>query len=174
MKKVFIILFASLLYLQSCSSQIYMEPKELANTLASGEFLFTAKRANPTNYSVINSVSGIPNATSTRLLDLGPGYGITFKKNQIDVVLPYFGRGYRSSSALDQASFRFTSKDFGLEKSMNKKNRLTYTITPRDISYVQKIYLEVYPSGSAMVSVDANDRQPITYDGYIEKLNLKN
>jgi hypothetical protein len=65
MKNIILSIASSVLFLQSCASQIYMEPQQLATVLQSGEFMFTAKRANPTNYAVINTVSSIPNATST-------------------------------------------------------------------------------------------------------------
>ena len=170
MKKSIVLLLFAFSLLQNCTSQIYMEPQALSQTLQSGEFLFTAKRANPTNYSVINTINSIPNATSTRVLDLDSGYGIWFKKNNMEVVLPYFGRSYKAPVNTDQVSFRFTSKDFTMTKSQGKKNKIIYTIIPNDNNTVQKIYLEIYPSGSAMVSIDANDRQPISYDGFIEKL----
>ncbi|MBS1549001.1 MAG: DUF4251 domain-containing protein [Bacteroidetes bacterium] len=170
MKNIILSIASSVLFLQSCASQIYMEPQQLATVLQSGEFMFTAKRANPTNYAVINTVSSIPNATSTRILDLGTGYGIQFKNKEMIVSLPYFGQAYRAPSNPDKASFRFTSKDFSMQQSQDKKGKIIYTIEPRDITNVQKIYLEVYPKGSAMVSINASDRQPISYDGYIEKL----
>ena len=30
-------------------------------------------------------------------------------------------------------------------------------------------YIEVYKNGSAYVSIDSNDRQPISYNGYLMK-----
>jgi hypothetical protein len=171
-KSIVIVLFAGTV-LQSCTSQIYMAPQALTQTLQSGEFVFTAKRANPTNYAVINTINSIPNAPATRVLDLSSGYGIWFKKGQMEVVLPYFGRSYKAPVNTDQVSFRFTSKDYTMTKSSGKKEKIIYTIIPNDNNTVRKIYLEIYPTGSAMLSVDANDRQPISYDGYIEKLPVE-
>ncbi|MBS1572391.1 MAG: DUF4251 domain-containing protein [Bacteroidetes bacterium] len=170
MKKSIVLLVLFLFFLQSCTSQIYMQPQDLANVVQTKEFVFVAKRANPTNYAVINSINAIPNATATRVLDLDNGYGISFKKNEISVVLPYFGRSYQAPINTDQVSFRFVSKDFSMTQSSGKKNKTVFTIVPNDVRTISKIYIEIYPSGSAMVSIDSNDRQPISYDGYIEKL----
>lgn len=170
MKKIIVLFSLSILLMQGCASQIYMAPKELSQVLQSENFSFVAKRANPTNYAVINTINTIPNAPSTRILELDNGYGITFKKSEIAVVLPYFGRAYKAPMNADQASYRFVTKDFSLKKSDEKKDRVIYTIVPNDMSNINKIYLEVYSTGSAMVSIDSNDRQPISYDGYIEKL----
>jgi hypothetical protein len=170
MKNPIFTLLITFLFLNSCVRKIFMEQQALKNTLDSGEFVFSAKRANPTNYAVINTISSIPNAPSTRILDLDNGYGITFNKKQIVVALPYFGRAYKTPINTSDTSFRFTTKEYSWTKTDGKKGKVTYTIVPKDISNIQKIYLEVFPTGSAMVSVDSNDRQPISYDGYIEKL----
>ena len=44
-----------------------------------------------------------------------------------------------------------------------------YTISPKDVDHVRVIYIEVYKNGNAYVSIDSNDRQPISYNGYLMK-----
>ena len=88
----------------------------------SGNLRSMHKRANPTNYDVINVMNSMPNATATRMLNLNGDYTIDVSKNTLDVVLPYFGRMFNPTfgSASDN-SYRFTSKDFTVTKTQNKK-----------------------------------------------------
>lgn len=174
MKKIFFLslsLVLTLLY--SCASQNNMDPKLVEELTSSNQFTFMAQKANPTNYDVINIMNSLPNTTSARMLDLDYGYTIVIKDKVLDVTLPYFGRMLNPSYDNSKNSYRFTSKDFSMNKVQSKKGNWIYTIAPKDIDYVQAIYLEVYKNGTAYVSINANDRQPISYNGYLMKNETK-
>lgn len=170
MKKFFaIILMGTLISLVSCSSRTYVQPAELNSLLQNKEFTFMAERANPTNYDVINVMNSLPNSGATRMLDLSYGYTIVLKKDEVEVTLPYFGRLYNPSYDRSKDSFRFTSKDFNVSESEGKKGSSVVIITPHDQQNIRRIIMEIYKNGKAYVSIDANDRQPISYDGYLMK-----
>jgi hypothetical protein len=133
-----------------------------------------ATKANPTNSDVINVINSMPNASSVRMLNLDYGYDVVIKEKEIMVTLPYFGRMYNPSYDSSKNSYRFTSKDFSINKKQNKKGNWVYTINPKDAEGVRTIYLEIYRNGNAYLSIDSNDRQPISYDGYIMKNEVKN
>ncbi|MBV8325937.1 DUF4251 domain-containing protein [Chryseobacterium sp.] len=176
MKKYISLLLISgfLFFFQSCASQGSLDSKTVDTLVTSQEFTFYAQRANPTNYDVINIMNSMPNATATRMLDLNGNYTIDVSKSNIVVVLPYFGRIYNPSFGNpDQNSYRFTSKDFTINQSQNKKGNWTIKIKTNDISNVSDINIEVYKNGKAFVSVRSSDRQPITYDGYVSKTMVK-
>lgn len=162
-----------LTFLLSCSSQTYIDQKTLEEITASNQFTFMAKRANPTNFDVINVMNSLPNSNSARMLDLDYGYTIVIKEKQLEVNLPYFGRLFNPSYDTTKNSYNFTSKDFTLNKVQNKKGNWVYTITPKDVNNVRIIYLEIFKNGNAYVSIDSNDRQAISYDGYIMKNEIK-
>lgn len=171
MKKYISLLFVFgfLFFFQSCSSQSSVDSKTVDAWINSQEFTFYAQRANPTNYDVINMINSMPNATSSRMLNLeGGNYTIDLKNNNLDVVLPYFGRSFKADYTGD-SSYRFTSKDFTIDKSQNKKGNWIVRIKPNDINNVREIIIEVFKNGKALVSMNSNDRQPISYDGYISK-----
>ena len=157
----------------SCTSQTYVEPKTLEGLINSNQFTFMAKRANPTNFDVINVMNSLPNNNSARMLDLDYGYDVVIKEKELEVTLPYFGRMYNPSYDSSKNSFRFTSKDFTITKNQNKKGNWIYNIIPKDAENVRNIYMEVFKNGNAYISIDANDRQPISYDGYIMKNEVK-
>lgn len=166
-----IFIFGFLLFFQSCSSQNTLDSKIVDALINSREFTFYAQRANPMNYDVINIMNSMPNSTSTRMLDLtGNNYTIEVKSNALEVVLPYFGRVFNPSYGnTDKNSYRFTSKDFTINKSQNKKGNWIIKIKPNDVSNLDEIIIEVYKNGKAFASMRSNDRQPISYDGYISK-----
>lgn len=177
MKKYISILmiFGFLFSFQSCASQGSSDPAIVNALVDSQEFTFYAQKANPTNYDVINVMNSMPNSTSTRMLDLNGGnYTIEVSKNKVDVVLPYFGRLFNPSFGnTDKNGYRFTSKDFVINKSQNKKGNWTVQIKPKDVSTAEEIYIEIFKNGRAFVSIKSNDRQPITYNGYISKSEVK-
>jgi hypothetical protein len=160
--------------LQSCASQNGLDSQLVEEILSKDQFTFMATRANPTNNDVMNVINSLPNASSSRMLNLDYGYDVVIKEKEITVTLPYFGRLYNPSYDSSKNSYRFTSKDFSINKKQDKKGNWVYTINPKDTENVRTLYLEVYKNGKAYLSIDSNDRQPISYDGYIMKNEIKN
>lgn len=174
MKKYISIIFilGFLLSFQSCSSQTSAGDTQAVTTLiSSGDFSFHAQRATPTNYDVINVMNSLPNTTSTRILDLsGSDYSIDVRKDQLDVALPYFGRVFNPTYGnTSQSGYRFTTKDFSVSQSAGRKGKSVVKIKVNDQSTVDEIIIEVFKNGKAFTSIKSNDRQPISYDGYITK-----
>ena len=101
------------------------------------------------------------------MLNLDSGYTIELKKEKVTVTLPYFGRMYISSMSPEKNSYRFTSEKFTVTESRGSKGKSVITIVFGDQHQVQKINMEIFSNGKAYVSVASNDRQPISYDGYI-------
>ncbi len=157
-----------LTFLFSCTSQTYVDEKSLDQFINSNEFTFMAKRANPTNFDVINVMNSMPNNNSARMLNLDYGYSV-LKDKELTVNLPYFGRLFNPSYDTSKNSYNFTSKDFTISKVQNKKGNWVYTISPKDQNNIKVIYLEIFKNGAAFVSIDSSDRQAISYDGYIMK-----
>lgn len=159
--------FTMVLSMASCTTQNYMTPADLARLLEKEEFTFVAERANPTNYDVINVMNSLPTGSASRMLNLDPGYTMEIKKDVLEVTLPYFGRMYRPNMDQQKNSFRFTSKNFTIQRSKGKKNNSIFKITINDQSNINGIIVEAFNNGKTYVSIDANDRQAISYDGYI-------
>ena len=158
-----------IIFFQSCSAQNTTDSQIVNSLVSSEEFTFHAERANPMNYDVVNVLNGIPNNPSSRILQLDAGsYSIEIKKGKMEVVLPYFGRAFNASYGKDN-SYRFTSKDYNITKSQSKKGNWVFKIKPNDVNNVSDINIEIYKNGKAFTSIRSNDRQPITYDGYISK-----
>ncbi len=172
MKRIIAFFLFSILAI-SCSTQQYMPEQELQTVLKNREFTFMARHANPTNSDVLNLMNSLPNSSSSRMLDLSYGYDIVLNKEKVEVALPYFGRLYIPSFDNDKNGFRFTSKEFDIEETEGKKGSRYISIYPKDVQHIRKIVIQIYKGGTAYVAIDANDRQPISYDGYIMKNEAK-
>ncbi|QDP85095.1 DUF4251 domain-containing protein [Chryseobacterium sp. SNU WT5] len=169
MKKLsnIVTVFLSLILVVSCTTQSSMNSANVTALLQKAEFTFVAEHANPTNYEVVNVMNSLPSGSASRMLNLDPGYTLEIKKEVLEVTLPYFGRMYRSNMDPQKNSYRFTSKDFTVTRSEGKKDSSIFTIKTEDQSNINSIIIEAYKNGKTYVSIDANDRQAISYDGYI-------
>lgn len=164
-----IFIFGFLFFFQSCASQASADPKTVDALVNSQDFTFYAQRANTTSYDVIRIMNSMPNSTASRILDLNGNYTIEMHQNTMEVVLPYFGRTFNTTLGNRDNGYRFSSKDFTVKKSQNRKGTWTLKIKPNDIQNVDEMYIEVFKNGKAFVSIRGNDRQPISYDGYVSK-----
>lgn len=158
-----------MIFVSACTTNSGLPKAEVSALLNSGEFTFMAQRANPTNYDVINVMNSLPGSSSARMLDLDYGYTVQLKKSEIEVTLPYFGRMYTPSYDTSKNSYRFTSKDFTVSERPGKKSSVVYSIVTHDQPNVRRIVMEVFSNGKSFVTIDSNDRQIISYDGYIMK-----
>ena len=169
MKKSFLYCLCAavfLILLNSCSSKnvINVQSQEIFN---SGTFRFVAEKANPTNLDVINVLNSLPAGNSARVMDLSSGYYVNFSPDEISASLPYFGRMFVSNFNSTKNGFDFTSKKFSIDTSKSTDKKTVWAIRFDDVPNVQQLFLEVYKSGKAYISINANDRQAISYDGHI-------
>ena len=171
MKNIFYISLVLISFsLSSCSTKITNPTVNVQEILAANQFTFLAERANPTNSDVVNILNSFPNrGGSQQFLNLDYGYVITLKNNELIVDLPYFGRLYTPNFDQTKNNFNFTSKDFNLTKSQNKKGDWDYRIITKDQPNNLTINIEIYSNGKCYTYVSSTDRQSISYDGYVMK-----
>lgn len=162
-----------ILLFSSCEPQSNIAPEKMNNLLQSKEFTFMAEKANPTNYDVVKVLNSLPNSSASQMLNLESGYTLQIKKDSIIAQLPYFGRMFNPSYNTEKNSYRFTSTDFSMNEEMGKKGSTIFTIIPKDQQNVRKMVLEVFTNGRSYLSIDSNDRQLISYDGYIMQNRTK-
>ena len=151
----------------SCSTQNNIPSANIARLLETNQFTFMAERANPMDADVIKAMNSLPGGGGSRMLNLDSGYTIEIRKEKLTVTLPYFGRMYNANMDSSKNSYRFTTTDFTVDKKQGKKGSSIYTIVAKDQQNVRTIYMEVFKNGKSYVSIDSNDRQSISYNGYI-------
>src|SRR6218665_1770601 len=166
--RAFILMISFALMTINCGSQIYLDPVTLNSAIENKEFDFNATKAFPTNYDVVNVLNSMPGSTSTRLLNLDPGYGFNLKKELFSVYLPYFGRAFSVTPGdANNGGIKLESKEFKIKRSTTKKGNPLLVITPRDERENYVFALENLKNGSGFLSINSNNRHPISFDGNI-------
>ena len=158
--------------LSSCKTQSVEKSAAVEALLQKGEFTFVAEHANPTNPDVVKVMNSIPRGSSSRMLNLDSGYTIEIRPDVLKVTLPYFGRMHAENIDPSKNIYQirtedFTTKDFTINKKDGKKESSVYTIVANNQQNIRTINMEVFKNGKANIWVDSNDRQSISYDGYI-------
>ncbi len=168
-KYILLVIAVFVLSFQSCSSQNYLDASTVDSLLTSKEFTFMATKAIPSTNDISRVMNGVTGSGASRLLDLDYGYTVEIKKEKMTSTLPYFGRTYTPSMDPDKQSYRFTSSNYSYVQSKGKRDLTVVTIRPNDISHIQKMVMQIYPNGRAYLTIEASDRQLISYDGYLMK-----
>lgn len=151
-------------------TQSDLTQEQVAQAIAQENFKFIATRAFPMGTTVSNVMDHLrPHGSNTQILNLDYNYGFTLKGSQLEVDLPYFGERYHANMNPDSNGLKFKTSNAQVSSS-KKGSRTAFTIIPNQ-GNVNKMFLEVYDNGSAFLSVSSNDRQPISYQGYITKIS---
>ena len=133
--------------------------KEIAITklVDSQRYVFYAEKANPTG-------GGQRFLTSE--------YTLRVAKDTIICNLPYFGRAYSAPIGSD-GGITFTSTDFEYKSEPRKKGGWDISIKPKDVQGGQQVTMTIFPNGSTSLQATSNNRQPISFNGYIEERKKK-
>ena len=101
-----------------------------------------------------------------RLRQLNNNDELRVTKDQISSDLPYFGRAY-SAPIGSSGGIQFRSKDFAYSVSNKKKDGWNITIQFKDAQDVKQMQLSIFSNGAASLQVLSNNRQSISFNGYI-------
>ena len=104
---------------------------------------------------------------SGRLRQLTSDYDLQVSKDVIISQLPYFGRAYSAPINPSDGGIQFTSKDFEYRLTGKKKGGWDIAIKFKDAGDVQQMQLSIFNNGTASLQVISNNRQAITFNGYI-------
>ena len=95
-----------------------------------------------------------------------PGYDLYLKSDSLSVYLPYYGRAY-SAPLPGEGPIKFQSEDFIYKARIKKKESWEIIIQPEDTKEVRKMILRIFDNGNATLMVTSNNRQAISFNGYI-------
>jgi hypothetical protein len=100
-------------------------------------------------------------------------YDLRVTPDSIISWLPYFGRAYSAPINPSEAGIKFTSTNFNYTVATRNKNRWDITIKPKDATDINQLFLTVFANGSASLQVISNNRDPISFSGYISEENKR-
>ena len=115
-------------------------------------FIFKAETANP---------------QSGRMRQLTQEYDLTISRDKIVCFLPYYGRAYNAPVS-SEGGIKFTSSEFTYDLKQVKKG-WEVTMIPKDVTDVHQMYLTAFTNGRATLQVTSNNRQNISFNGYVVK-----
>ncbi|TKC07723.1 DUF4251 domain-containing protein [Pedobacter frigoris] len=145
--------------------------KETTTRLVNAKTLkFNATSAQPLAVADLNAVlskmpGGLGGGGSIQLS--GSSYDLKISKDSVEAYLPYFGRAYTANLNPNDSGIKFKSKNFTYKSEQKKKGNWVITIKPKDTKDAQELMLTIGTNGYAFLSVNSNNRQSISYMGYI-------
>lgn len=92
---------------------------------------------------------------------------LVVKNDSIDSYLPYFGRVFSAPMTPFEGGYNFSAPIKTYSVTSRKKNGYDVQLSPMDRSNGEKFNLSVFDNGSAMLTVTNNNRQPISFNGYL-------
>ena len=93
-------------------------------------------------------------------------YDLKLKGDSLISYLPYFGRAYTAPPPGDQG-YNFISTGFQYSSKTTKKGGWEILIKPNDIRDFREFSLTISEKGYGTLRALSNNRQPISYSGYI-------
>lgn len=127
------------------------------NIIEKKEFVFKAQSVTP--------MSGMTRQLTSE-------YDVRFLGDSVISYLPYFGRAY-SAGYGEGGGIDFTSTNFEYKVNERKKGGWDVSIKPKDVRDVQTMNFSISENGYAMLQVNSNNRQPISFYGYIVERKRK-
>jgi hypothetical protein len=124
----------------------------IKNMIETKNFTFVAQTASPT---------GAP------LRQLSYGFDLNVLGDSVVSYLPYFGRAYSAPMDPTEGGFKFTSTKFDYTVTGRRKGGWDIIIKPKDAKDVRELALTAFDNGNSTLQVLSNNRQPITFNGYI-------
>ncbi|MES2375809.1 MAG: DUF4251 domain-containing protein [Bacteroidota bacterium] len=115
----------------------------------------------------------IPMSMSPRALT--SDYDVRVTKGKLEVYLPYFGRAYAAPRDLNDGGIKLNTTDYDYKAVEKKNGGWDITIKPKKttintVGDVQIMRLNVSTDGYASLQVNSTNRQPISFNGYIEEI----
>jgi hypothetical protein len=127
----------------------------IRDMVQSGQFMFHAQTALPMT------------GTSRQLTS---DYDLEVSKDAVVSYLPFFGRAYSLPYGSTEGGFNFTSRKFEYSFSDRKKGGWNISIKPRDVADFREFSLLISKNGYGTLQVVSNNRQSISFTGYISPL----
>lgn len=104
-------------------------------------------------------------SSTETMRQLTTDYSLLVRADSVIASLPYFGQSY-SAQLKSEGGIDFVSANFDYTAAEKKKGRWEILIRPKDIRGV-KMYLTVYPNGTALLQVTSPNRESMSYNGYV-------
>lgn len=103
-----------------------------------------------------------------RVRQLTTDYTLKVSKDTVIADLPYFGRAYSAPIGTSGGGIQFTSTKFEYTSTERKKGGWNISIKPKESQDVRELSLSISENGYASLQVISNNRQAISFNGYLK------
>ncbi len=112
-------------------------------------------------------------ASPTINRQLTSDYDVKVSPDTVISFLPYFGRAFNAPMDPTKGGIQFTSTKFEYTQTARKKGGWDIAIKPQDTQDARLLSFSISENGYASLQVISNNRQPITFNGYITEKKTK-
>ena len=158
-----IILFSSTLFISVAGLHAQSQDKKIRDSVI----------RNIIETKTYTSVAQTAQPTAGRIRQLTSTYQLDVNKDTVVSDLPYFGRAYTAPIDPSQGGIQFTSTQFEYVTTPKKKGGWTILIKPKENTDARQLILDVSSSGFANLQVLSNNRQSISFAGYVTNRKRK-
>ncbi len=137
-------------------------------------YVFVATTAFPLNSVDVNKVlSKMAGSTGGGSIPLtGSNYDVKVTKDSLAAYLPYYGRAYTARmGGVNDGGIKINAKEFKYKLEKRKKGGWVITMNPKnltdDYNSNYNLILTVTPNGYGTLSVNSNNQQSISFNGYL-------
>ncbi|MRS02764.1 DUF4251 domain-containing protein [bacterium] len=135
--------------------------EQIANTktlVEAGAWQFNATRMTP---------------MSGRSSNLTSSYRVVVDSSKVDSYLPYSGRAYSVNYGTTDSPMSFKGEISEFKKEESPKGGWTVTFKTRNKNDRLEYIFRISETGSTTLSVNSNDRQPVSYSGDLTEIPSK-
>jgi hypothetical protein len=125
----------------------------------------TIKSAIDAKRFVFHAQTALPSSGRSRTLT--SDYDLRVSPDTLISNLPYYGRAYSVPYGSSDGGFNFTSTKFEYFATQGKKKGWDISIKPKDVNDFREFSLSISDSGYGTLQVFTNNRQPISFNGYV-------
>lgn len=149
------ILLCILIAASACVSSAPQDSNQDIKTMVEAKrYVFVAQNATP---------------LGGRLVQLNGEYDLRIRPDSVIAFLPYFGRAYSAPIDPTKGGIQFTSTQFEYMQTPRRKGGYEIVIKPTDVQDPRQLTLTVSAGGNASLQVISNNRQAISFSGYIAR-----
>lgn len=126
-----------------------------------------------TNHSYVFKAQTVLPTGAVPNRQLTSDYDLRVSRDTVVSYLPYFGRAYTAPMDPTKGGIQFTSVKFDYKETKRKKGGWDIIIKPQDTPDATQLILNISEAGYASLQVLSNNRQPISFSGYIVERKAK-
>lgn len=168
-------LYITALTLVSVSALAQTDKATTAKIVAAKAYTFVARSATPLNTQDISKVMGqMPGGLQGGTININETYyEVKVTPDSVVAYLPYYGRSYSAPNNPTEGGVKFNSKKFGYKAAKGKKHGWNIVIDTKDNNENYRLSLDIGDEGYASLSLNSNNKQSITYQGYLRENSEK-